>query len=90
VHRIGRTARAGTTGTAISFCDETEGKLLKLIEKTIKFNIPVLKVPELLKLAPIVEETQERKVAAKKKTNNAFQKSQTKKHRSSRLGKNRK
>ena len=35
VHRIGRTARAGATGTAIAFCDETEKKLLRQIEKLI-------------------------------------------------------
>jgi ATP-dependent RNA helicase RhlE len=33
VHRIGRTARAGTQGIAISFCDETEYPLLREIEK---------------------------------------------------------
>jgi ATP-dependent RNA helicase RhlE len=41
VHRIGRTARAGREGIAISFCDETEKKLLRCIEKLIKFEIPV-------------------------------------------------
>lgn len=40
VHRIGRTARAGTKGIAISFCDETELKLLRGIEKIIKLSIP--------------------------------------------------
>lgn len=40
VHRIGRTARAGRDGIAISFCDDTEKKLLKDIEKTIKYQIP--------------------------------------------------
>lgn len=41
VHRIGRTARAGKDGIAISFCDETEFKLLKAIEKTIKRKLNV-------------------------------------------------
>ena len=35
VHRIGRTARAGRTGIAISLCDPSEVKLLKEIEKLI-------------------------------------------------------
>lgn len=41
VHRIGRTARAGRSGTAISFCDGSELTLLKSIEKHIKYKIPV-------------------------------------------------
>jgi len=41
VHRIGRTARAGREGVAISFCDSSERPLLKDIEKTIKQKIPV-------------------------------------------------
>ncbi|MDX2083255.1 MAG: DEAD/DEAH box helicase [Rickettsiales bacterium] len=41
VHRIGRTARAGRQGVAISFCDPSEIKLLQAVEKTIKFKIPV-------------------------------------------------
>ncbi len=40
VHRIGRTARAGRDGVAISFCDDPEKNLLKDIEKTIKYQIP--------------------------------------------------
>lgn len=35
VHRIGRTARAGRSGTAISLCDPSERKLLRDIEKLI-------------------------------------------------------
>lgn len=41
VHRIGRTARAGRSGVAISFCDESEVKFLKGIEKLINIKIPV-------------------------------------------------
>ncbi len=43
VHRIGRTARAGRNGIAISLCDYREKSLLKAIEKTIKYTIPVEK-----------------------------------------------
>lgn len=39
VHRIGRTARAGASGIAISICDETERDLLRDIEKLIGMRI---------------------------------------------------
>ena len=41
VHRIGRTARAGTEGIAISFCDSEEKAFIADIEKTIKMKIPI-------------------------------------------------
>ncbi|WP_319532360.1 DEAD/DEAH box helicase [uncultured Cohaesibacter sp.] len=40
VHRIGRTARAGRTGVAISLCDPSEAKLLRDIEKLIGSQLP--------------------------------------------------
>jgi ATP-dependent RNA helicase RhlE len=41
VHRIGRTARAGKEGDAISFCDETERDALSRIQKLIGLKLPV-------------------------------------------------
>jgi ATP-dependent RNA helicase RhlE len=41
VHRIGRTARAGTSGIAISFCNAEERSILRSIERTIKAPISV-------------------------------------------------
>ncbi len=45
VHRIGRTARAGTTGIAISFCDAQERAFLRDIEKLIRTRVPVMQAP---------------------------------------------
>jgi ATP-dependent RNA helicase RhlE len=39
VHRIGRTARAGNTGIAISFCDHGERGTLRDIERTIRQSV---------------------------------------------------
>ena len=41
VHRIGRTARAGAEGIALTFCDADERAALRGIEKMIKQQIPV-------------------------------------------------
>ena len=41
VHRIGRTARAGASGAAVSFCGPDERSNLKAIEKLIRRPIPV-------------------------------------------------
>ena len=45
VHRIGRTARAGSTGIAISFCDAQERAFLRDIEKLIRTRVPVMQPP---------------------------------------------
>ncbi len=42
VHRIGRTARAGASGIAISFCSGEERSRLKAIERLIRQRLPVL------------------------------------------------
>ena len=41
VHRIGRTARAGADGIAISFCDKEEGPFLRDIQRLIRADVPV-------------------------------------------------
>lgn len=42
VHRIGRTARAGASGIAISFCDREERAFLRDIEKLTRQTIPAV------------------------------------------------
>ena len=42
VHRIGRTARAGTNGTAYSFCAADERDFLRDIERLIRLKIEVM------------------------------------------------
>ncbi len=42
VHRIGRTGRAGLSGTALSFCDFEEMAYIKDIHKLINKHIPVV------------------------------------------------
>jgi ATP-dependent RNA helicase RhlE len=42
VHRIGRTARAGAAGVALSFCDVEERAYLRDIERLIRRSVPVV------------------------------------------------
>ncbi|HYL69891.1 MAG TPA: DEAD/DEAH box helicase [Candidatus Dormibacteraeota bacterium] len=45
VHRIGRTARAGGSGSAISLVAPQEAPLLKDIERVLGYSLPVASVP---------------------------------------------
>ncbi len=58
VHRIGRTARAGLTGQAVSLVSPDEAPLLRDIERLLKRPLPVLAIPEFPinhSLAPVAE-----------------------------------
>lgn len=46
VHRIGRTARAGREGKAISFVSRDEKKYLLDIQRQIRMKIPIVDLPE--------------------------------------------
>ncbi len=68
VHRIGRTGRAGLSGTAISFCEVEEIPYRKDIEKLIKKTIPEVKdhpYPMLGTTQPVKVETSSTAAASK-------------------------
>jgi len=45
VHRIGRTARAGAQGIALSLCDQSERPFLKAIERLMRADVEVVEHP---------------------------------------------
>ena len=59
VHRIGRTARAETTGTAITFVTEKEHRKFAQIEKLLGKHVPKATVPE--SLGPVPEYNPEKR-----------------------------
>ena len=60
VHRIGRTARAGAAGIAISFCNGEERAFLRDIEKLTRMSVPVAALPEGISAGVVAEETDKR------------------------------
>ncbi|MDP4184329.1 MAG: DEAD/DEAH box helicase [Bacteroidota bacterium] len=59
VHRIGRTARANTFGTAITLIDPSEEWHFKKIEKIIRMEIPELSIPNEVEIVPTGFEEQQ-------------------------------
>jgi superfamily II DNA/RNA helicase len=55
IHRIGRTARAESTGTAITFINQKDQRKFYDIENLIGKDIPKLNLPESLGEAPLYE-----------------------------------
>jgi ATP-dependent RNA helicase RhlE len=56
IHRIGRTARAGASGTALSFCDHDERESLRAIERLIQIRLEIsADEPDLALAAPSMQ-----------------------------------
>lgn len=55
IHRIGRTARAGTKGRAITFVSEEDQEYFRRIEEFIEQDVPKMDVPTELGEAPAYE-----------------------------------
>jgi ATP-dependent RNA helicase RhlE len=53
VHRIGRTARAGAAGSAISFCSDEERPYLRDIERLTRLPLTVTAAPSAMRLANV-------------------------------------
>ena len=67
IHRIGRTARAENTGTAITFVNERDQKRFSFIENLIGREIERVALPEVLGEGPAYEPNVKRKSPFKKK-----------------------
>jgi superfamily II DNA/RNA helicase len=70
IHRIGRTARAATTGTAITFINDKDQQKFFRIESLIGKDIPKLSLPESLGDGPIYQPEVKPKTSFKPKTGN--------------------
>lgn len=69
VHRIGRTGRAGMSGIALSFCDQSEKPFIRDIEKLMGKKIPViLEHPFASKGAQVVKAGTKETESTKKKS----------------------
>jgi ATP-dependent RNA helicase RhlE len=65
IHRIGRTGRADQKGIAISFITEREKPFQEQIEELMDFEIPILPLPEELKISEVLLPDEEPKIFMK-------------------------
>jgi ATP-dependent RNA helicase RhlE len=56
IHRIGRTARAETTGTAITFVNHRDERKLKSIEQLMEREVRLIEVPDELRNIEMVRQ----------------------------------
>ncbi len=91
VHRIGRTGRAGSDGTALSFCDAVEKAYLRDIEKLIGKKIPVIDEHDfpLVDHNPPEPQKQQSRKSSKSRNKGSNQKSKRARSKSSRSNKKR-
>ena len=66
IHRIGRTARAGTKGRAITFVSQEDQEFFKRIEDFIEQDVPKMEVPAELGEAPAYEPKKKEKKGGSK------------------------
>ena len=70
VHRIGRTARAGANGHAITFAMPDEFREVRAIERLIRKSLPISKLPDLpVSPIPLVERRAYRRVQSSQYAN---------------------
>jgi len=81
VHRIGRTARADTTGVAITLINEEDMYKIRRIEKLIEKSIMKLKVPKELGESPVWQENASKKKSYGRGGNNRNKRSGGRNHR---------
>ena len=65
IHRIGRTGRADKKGIAITFITEKEKTPLSVIEKLMKYQVPILPLPEHLVISDVLTEEEKPKIFMK-------------------------
>jgi len=65
IHRIGRTGRADKKGVAISFITEKEMEFQEYIQELMNYKIPILPLPENLKISEILTPDEEPKIFMK-------------------------
>lgn len=70
IHRIGRTARAETTGTAITFVNERDQRRFSTIEALISKEIPRMTLPEELGEGPVYNPLAKRSSGPRKSNGN--------------------